>query len=73
MKIKSKQLPYNHHNHIFYQRILPYNPIARLYHRTLHHIIMDLDLIQCYLDICFLECSFYLFFVFGVQTLNASL
>ena len=44
------------HNHvcIFYRRILPYNPILRFYDRIQHVIILDLTLVQFYLNYSYL-------------------
>ena len=45
--------------YIFYWKILLYNLDARSYDRIQHGIIMDLDLVQFYLNMCLFH-TFYM-------------
>ena len=52
--------------YIFYWKILLYNLDARSYDRIQHGIIMDLDLVQFYLNMCLFH-TFYMGWMRGVS------
>ena len=54
---------------IFYWRILPYNPIIRSYNRIQDVIVLDLDLVQVYINMCYDQL---IFMPLAIQLINVN-